>query len=373
MNFQSLRNGCWVGLLLLVSACSSVDKPKPTALGTNPELFGVRKAWSASIGEVGFPLQLASAGSELAVASTAGTVAVLDAKTGQDIWRSASKESLSAGVGFDGKRVAVVTKTNVLVVFAGGKELWHADLGTAVVTSPLVAGGRVFVLGGDRTVLAFDGTTGRLLWQQQRGVDALVLRQPGLLTAVGDTLVIGVGGRMQGLNPLNGALRWDIAVANSRGSNEVEKLIEIPAGVARDGQQLCVRAYQHSVACIDTAKPALQWSKVNAGFTGLAGDSDAVFGADTQGVISAYKRQSGDSVWTSNFLRYRQLTAPAVVGRSVVIGDAEGNVHLLSKVDGSVLTRMTTDGSAIASTPALVGQTLVVATQRGGVFGFRPE
>ncbi|TXH89645.1 MAG: outer membrane protein assembly factor BamB [Rhodoferax sp.] len=373
MNFQSWRNACWVGLLLLVSACSSVDKPKPAALGANPELFGVRKAWGVNIGEVGFPLQLASAGSELAVASGAGTIAVLDAKTGQDVWRIASKEGLAAGVGFDGKRVAVVTRTNALLVFGAGKELWRADLGTTVVTPPLVAGGRVFVLGSDRTVLAFDGATGRMLWQQQRGVDALVLRQPGLLTAVGDTLAVGIGGRMQGLNPLNGTLRWDIAVANSRGSNEVEKLIEIPAGVARDGQQLCVRAYQHSLGCVDTAKPMLQWSKASAGFTGLAGDSETVVGADAQGVISAYKRQSGDSVWTTNLLRYRQLTAPAMVGRSVVIGDADGNVHLLSKIDGSVLTRMTTDGSAIASTPVLAGQTLVVVTQRGGVFGFKPE
>lgn len=373
MNLQFLRNGCWVGLLLLVSACSSVDKPKPTALGINPALFGVRKVWSVDIGEVGFPLQLASAGSDLAVASTTGTVAVLDAQTGQDIWRSASKEKFSAGVGFDGKRVAVVTKTNALLVFGGGKELWRANLGTSVVTPPLVAGGRVFVLGGDRTVFAFDGATGRLLWQQQRGGDALVLRQPGLLTAVGNTLVIGVGGRMQGLNPLSGTLQWDIPVANSRGSNEVEKLIEIPAGVARNGQQLCVRAYQHSVACVDAAQPMLQWSKVSAGFSGLAGDSEAVFGVDTQGVISAYKRASGDSVWTSNFLRYRQLTAPAVIGRSVVIGDADGNVHLLSKVDGTVLTRIVTDGSAIASTPTLAGQTLVVTTRRGGVFGFKPE
>jgi outer membrane protein assembly factor BamB len=199
------------------------------------------------------------------------------------------------------------------------------------------------------------------------------LLQPGLLTAIGDTLVIGVGGRIQGLNPLSGVLRWDTMVANNRGSNEVEKLVEITAGVARDGQQICVRAYQNSVACVDTTKPALQWSKASVGFSGLAGDSDTVFGVDTQGVISAYKRQSGETVWTSNLLRYRQLTSPAVVGRSVVIGDADGNVHLISKADGVLLTRLATDGSAIVATPTLAAQTLVVATRRGGVYGFKPE
>jgi outer membrane assembly lipoprotein YfgL len=370
---KSLGVFCLVGLLSLLSACSSVDKPKPTALGANPELLGVRKAWSANIGEVSFPLRVVGVGSEVALASSNGTIAVLDARTGQDVWRTSLGENLSAGVGFDGKRLAVATQANSLVVFDGGKELWRSSLGTSVVTAPLVAGGRIFVLGGDRTVSAFDGVTGRVLWQQQRSADALVLRQPGLLTAVGDTLVVGVGGRLVGVNPLTGALRWDLVVANSRGSNEVEKLIEIPAGVAREGQQLCVRAYQHSVACIDTAKPVLQWSKVSAGFTGLAGDADAVFGVDAQGVVSAYRRSMGDSIWTSNYLRYRQLTAPSVVGRSVVVGDADGNVHLLSKADGSLLTRLPTDGSPIAAVPTLSAQALVVVTQRGGVFGFKPE
>jgi outer membrane protein assembly factor BamB len=37
------------------------------------------------------------------------------------------------------------------------------------------------------------------------------------------------------------------------------------------------------------------------------------------------------------------------------------------------LNRVSTDGSAIIGAPLLVGKTLVVATQKGGVFAFRPE
>jgi hypothetical protein len=48
-------------------------------------------------------------------------------------------------------------------------------------------------------------------------------------------------------------------------------------------------------------------------------------------------------------------------------------VHLLSRQDGSVLNRLTTDGSGIAATPVLVGDTLVVVTRKGNVFGFQPQ
>jgi outer membrane assembly lipoprotein YfgL len=363
----------FAGVALLVGACSSVDKPKPLPLGPNPELFAVKKAWSAQIGEVSLPLRVTSVGPETAVASNKGVVVVLDGRTGQEVWRLTLDEPLAAGIGYDGKHAAVVTKENALVVMGAGRVSWRAALSSSVSTAPLVAGNRVFVLAGDRTVYAFDASDGKPLWQQQRGSESLVLKQPGLMTAVGDTLVVGQGGRLVGLNPLNGSLRWELPVAASRGTNEVEKLIDLASGVAREGQQLCLRAYQNSVACVDTAKPSVQWSKASTGYSGLTGDSETVFGVDSQGVLSAYRRNSGDVVWTNSLLRYRQLLAPTVVGRSVVLGDADGNVHLLAKTDGTVLTRLTTDGSPIAAVPVLSAQTLVVVTQRGGVFGFKPE
>jgi len=57
----------------------------------------------------------------------------------------------------------------------------------------------------------------------------------------------------------------------------------------------------------------------------------------------------------------------------VVVGDQSGWVHFLSREDGSALARWPTDGAALAATPVVVDQTLVVVTRKGGVFGFRPE
>ncbi|MDT8991719.1 outer membrane protein assembly factor BamB [Curvibacter sp. APW13] len=377
MLFKAQHRMWWVPMLaglVLLGACSSgVEKPKPVPLGPSPQGLAIKRSWSLAFGEVQFPLRTVSVGSDIALATSQGLVAVVDARTGQEIWRASVGSSVEAGVGFDGNYVAVVGQGGALQVFKAGRQVWRADLGTSVATPPLVAGNRVFVLGTDRTVAAWDAATGALLWQQARPGDPLVLKQPGLLAALGDTLIVGQGAKLLGMNPLSGTVRWEQSVASSRGTNEVEKLMDIPSGMARSGQQVCVRAYQHAVACVDSAKPSLVWSKPSNGFSGLAGDADSVFGVDGQGVVTAYRRNSGDIQWSSNTLRYRQLTGPVVVGRSVVVGDSEGNVHLLAKTDGTPLARLKTDGSAIAAVPVLVGQTLVVITQRGGVFGFVPE
>jgi outer membrane protein assembly factor BamB len=75
----------------------------------------------------------------------------------------------------------------------------------------------------------------------------------------------------------------------------------------------------------------------------------------------------------AEIFKNRTLTAPLAVGRSVIIGDATGLLHFLSRDDGSPLNRVTPDGSAIAATPVLAGNTVVVVTRNGGVFGYRPE
>lgn len=372
-----------VTLAGLLSACSSTpgwvptpfgsDGPKPAALAPNPERVKVRQAWSAKLGPVGFPLAVQPVGSQVLVAAGDGTVAMLDAATGAVRWRSKPVGPLSAGVGGDAELAAVVTQGNELVVMSQGLTLWRQKLGHQVYTAPLVAGGRVFVLGADRSVVAFDAVSGLRLWTQQRPGEALTLRQAGVLLAVGNTLVVGQGGRMAGLNPDNGSLRWDAAIATSRGTNDVERLVDLVGRVSRVGDNVCARAFQAAVGCVDAARGAVVWTRPASGADGLGGDETRVFGAESDGRVIAWRRSDGERQWSVDSLRLRGLTAPVLLGRSLAVGDASGFVHLLSREDGSLLNRLPTDGSAIAATPALVGDTLVVVTRSGGIFGFTPD
>lgn len=357
----------------LLAGCGSSGKPKPAELGPNPGLLGVRQVWTAKLGEVGYPLDVQVTGQQVALASSDGTVLALDARSGRELWRASAKAKLSAGVGSDGQRTAVATQANEVVVFEAGRELWRQKLSAQIATAPFVAGGRVFVLTADRSVTALDGASGRRLWTQQRPGDPLVLRQSGVILAVGDTLLVGLSDRLVGLNPLNGQVRWDAAVATPRGTNDVERLVDLVGRVSRVGDSVCVRAFQIGVGCVDAARGNLAWTKPSQGYAGVHGDDRMVYGPESDGKIVAWRRSDGERAWVSERLRYRQLTAPLALGRSVIVGDETGLVHFLSREDGSPLTRVSTDGSAIAAAPVVAGDTLVVVTRNGGVFGYSPE
>ncbi len=363
-----------IAFSLLLGACSGGTKRPPAAeLGANTPLIGVRQVWSNRIGELPLGAAPAVVGGAVVLASADGTVVSMDAATGREQWRGSAGAAVATGAGSDGQRAAVVTRSNEVVTLEAGKEIWRAKLPAQSYTAPLVAGGRVFVLAADRSVSAFDGANGAKLWVQQRPGEALVLKQPGTLLAVGDTLVVGLSGRLVGINPNNGSIRWEAPVASPRGTNEVERLVDIVGRASRVGDVVCVRAFQASVGCVNTARGALVWTKPASGAEGLHGDDRLVFGTEGDGKVIAWRRADGERAWTSERLLYRYLSAPIVVGRSVVVGDSTGLVHLLSREDGSPLTRLNTDNSGVAAGPVLAGETLIVVTRNGGVYGFAPE
>ena len=358
---------------MLAACSSSASKPKPPELAPNAALVSTRMAWTARVGSVGFPMQPGVAGDTVVLAAADGTVAALDARSGRDLWRASAGAPIAAGVGTDGKLAAVVTTGNHLVVLDGGREIWRQKLDAQAYTAPFVAGGRVFVLTADRAVSAYDGQGGRKLWTQQRPGEPLVLRQAGVMLSVGDTLVVGLSGRLVGLNPGNGSIRWEAPIASPRGTNDIERLVDLTGRVSRIGDVVCTRAFQSAVGCVNANRGTVLWTRPANGSEGVHGDDKNVYGAESDGKVMAWRRTDGERVWVSDRLQYRSLSAPLTVGRSVVVADDAGLVHFLSREDGSPLTRLSTDSSGVLVGPVLAGDTLVVVTRSGNVYGFQPE
>lgn len=370
---RQLQGLILVAMALVLAACSSSGKrPQPADLGTEPQILKIVPSWRASIGAVGFFMEAKVVGEQLALASSDGTVAVINAQNGSDIWRQSVGSSLSAGVGFDGRWAAVVTRNNELVTLEQGRELWRQRLSAQGFTPPLVAGNRVFVLTADRSVQAFDAQSGRRLWTQQRAGEPLALRQSGVLVPVGNTLVAGLSGRLVGMDPLNGSSRWEAALATPRGTNDIERLVDLVAPIGRTGNVLCARAFQAAVACVDAQRGNLLWSKPANGQLGLANLGNMVVGSESDGTLLAWRLDNGERVWNSELLRWRYLGAMTALPSALLVADSTGFVHFVSPKDGALLARVRTEGgSELVAAPVVAGSLIVTVARNGQVQAWR--
>jgi len=363
-----------LGSIFVLAACSSTpDKPVPTALYDFKSQITVTPVWSAQAGPVGSTLALNAAAGRLGLVSQNGLVTVLNADTGSVIWQLALNTPVSAGMGGDGQRYAAITQTNDLVAMSEGKEIWRSKLPANAFTAPLVAGGRVFVHTTDRTVLAFDGASGQRLWSQQRSGDPLVLKQAGILSSFQENLLVGLTGRLVAMNPANGASKWEAVVGSSRGTNEVERLVDLVAGVSRVGNIVCARAYQTSVTCLDAAKGSNVWTRASQGHVGVTGNEGSVFGSESDGKLVAWNRITGQVSWQTESLRFRGLTAPAWADEQLVVGDELGWVHWLDAKNGQTLARVQLDSSGVAIAPLRLGKNWISVSKSGLVQAYRAE
>ncbi|TDP84636.1 Beta-barrel assembly machine subunit BamB [Aquabacterium commune] len=361
--------GLSLALALGLSACGA-SKPKPAPLESLSNATRLAPAWSVRVGEVAPTFALAVSADAVAVANVDGSIVSLDLQTGRERWRAQAKTELSAAVGSDGRYAAVVSANNDLMLFDQGKLLWTERQPGRVLTAPVVAGERVFVQALDRSVRAYDALDGRYLWLYQRpGAEPLALATRSVIEAFRDTLLVGQGNRMVGLDPVKGTPRFDVSVGTPRGTNEVERLADLVGPLARVDDEACVRAFQFSVACLELNRGSVRWSRPQAGTQAVAANLQLVVGADSTDRLSAWKVENGDSVWRIDRFVNRGLSAPALWGDRIAVADAQGYLHILSQADGRTLTRTELD-APVAGAPLVVQGKLLLVTRKGTVYAF---
>lgn len=383
---RALQLAALAGAVVLLNACRSLNPfsapppNQPTELtDIRPSLI-VRVLWSANVGGAGtYLFSPALAEGWIYAASADGTVARFAATNGAIGWRVRAADALSAGVGTDGRLVAVVASNGDLVVLnADGTQRWKAPLTTEVLSAPAVGSSVVVVRTGANRLIAFDAASGARRWTYARPNPPLVLRGAAGLVATGDTVFAGFpGGRLTALNAANGSVRWDVSVAAPRGATELERIADVVGRPILSNREVCVATFQGRAGCFDAATGNPRWTREASSGTGIAVDERYAFFTDDQSVVQGLTRASGASVWRNDRLRYRQVSAPASVGRAAVVGDYRGVVHWLGREDGSFLARTGTDGSAIMAQPiafdAVTSPAVLLQTQSGGLYAFASD
>jgi outer membrane protein assembly factor BamB len=375
-----------VSVLALMAGCSTLSslnpfasKPKGNVPAPLVELKGsmaVRTAWKLDIGKAhDYTFSPALVGDSVLVAGGDGAIARIDAASGRQVWRVKAATLLTAGVGSDGTMLVVGgAKGSVQTFDMDGKPMWTAQASSEVLSSPVVGQGMVVVRSVDNRIVGFDAKTGEKKWTVQRPSPPLTLRNaPGMVIAGKDVIVAQPGGKLLSLVLATGAPRWEVAVGESRGATELERVTDIGGTPVVIENDVCAVSYQGRVGCFDLATGTARWTKELSSDVGVAVDQRYIFAADDKGAVMAFNRDGGTSAWKNDKLGYRRLSTPVSYGRTVAVGDYQGFIHFLSREDGAFLARAATDGSPVKAVPLVAGANLIFQTQSGTVTAIAVE
>jgi outer membrane protein assembly factor BamB len=380
-----------LAVALLLSGCSSMPSmsslpslnpldwfasksngPKPSELPALSNPQGVRVLWSSNIGAAeAYVFSPALAGGSVYVASRSGTVARLDAASGQAKWRVSVGKRLSGGVGSDGTLVVVACDDGEVMALDAqtGTMKWRARVSSEVLAAPKLGEGLVLVRSADSKIFAFGSEDGKRRWVYQRSAASLIVRSPvGMTIREGSVYAGFSGGKLVAIALASGALRWEATVALPKGATELERVTDVVGDPSAQGREVCTGAYQGRVGCYDVLNGNQLWTREISTLTGVSFDARYAFICDDKGAVHALDRTNGRSVWKQDRLAYRQLSLPLPLGTEVALGDLQGFVHFLARESGAFIARIATDGSPVRAAPVKLAEGFLVQTQNGGLY-----
>jgi outer membrane protein assembly factor BamB len=304
-------------------------------------------------------------------AGAAGQIVRFEAASGKVVNRIDSKTALSGGVGTNGDVILAGTvKGEVLALEAKtGKQLWKSQLTSEVLSAPQIENGVVVARTGDGRIYGLDASTGVRKWLYQRALPALTVRTSvSVLLYRGGVFAGFAGGRLVALGLDTGGVGWEGTVALPKGATELERVADVSSLPVTDGRQVCAVAFQGRVACFDLQKGTPNWTRDVSSVSGLTNDGTNLYVADDKSALIAFDKAGGASLWKQDKLYGRYVSGPVVTGSYVAVGDFQGNVHFMSREDGSFAARIATDGSPIVAQPLAFSNGILVQTLKGGVY-----
>jgi outer membrane protein assembly factor BamB len=352
----------------------SKDPTPPTKLEDFVQEVGLNVLWSDRLtkGSEGRRLDLVPAvgGVRILVADSRGRVLAADLDSGRVLWGQETKLPFSAGPDLAGDRLFLGTSGGQVLALsaADGREIWRAQLDSEILSVPRTSGqGTVIVHTLNDTLYGLNSASGAEQWRVAYPAPVLTLRGSSTPTITPTGVVVGLsGGKLVKLDTGNGTPLWEVTVTPPRGRSELARISDIDADPVVVGTLIFVGTYNGDLAAVDLESGTILWRRQLSSYAGLAATETDLFVTDSEDQIWASDPVSGAGRWKQERLRYRQLTAPALIGNLIAVGDLDGHVHLIAQKDGRLVgrTRISRKG-AINTRPVVAGNRLVVYASDG--------
>ena len=365
----------------------------PTPLVEFAPTTQVDRVWQEGVGkgasDSGARLAPGPGDGKLYAASIDGNVSAFDAATGRTLWsvrlgkrtggfwfwrRGENSLRWAGGPTVGGDIVVVGGLDGQVFALAAqdGAERWHTQVTSEVISAPAIADGIVVVRSNDGRLTGLSAADGTHKWVYDQSVPALSLRGNSAPLIANGVVYDGFdSGKVIAVRLDDGIEQWSQTLSTAEGRTEIERLADVDGNLVSDGSSLYAAGYRGQIAALamDSGRPV--WQRDFSSYAGMAVSGNTVVVVDAEGNVWAFDRETGVNLWKQDQLKYRWLSAPAIQGKYVAVGDIEGFVHWLTLDEGKFAARERISKKPIEGAPLVVDGTLYVEDVKGRIAAYR--
>lgn len=297
-----------------------------------------------------------------------GDVVAINANSGNVVWEKDTETQLSGGIAICENQLVLGSRDGELLFIniQNGDIEWKGTVASEILSVPQCKDNLIIVRSVDGAITAFDKTKKKVKWVFERDIPSLTLR--GLSNPViknGDVIAGLDNGRLVAIDLQTGALKADIPVAIGRGRSDIERMVDIDGRISVTEESVVIASFGGNVTAISRRNGRPAWQRKISSYTGIVDSVNNLYIVDDKSKIWALDRSNGASLWLMDDFYGRQLSAAAVVGSNIVVGDYEGYLHIIDKNNGNIVGRIRASGDAIIL-PPVVDKSMVFLTDSSG-------
>ena len=329
------------------------------------------------------------------------TVSALDAQTGAEVWKvnlrpdsKRDKEAYGGGIAIADGRLYVASGYRFIAQLNAdtGAVGWKVATEQPIHAAPTVAGGRLFVVAVDNTLLSYNTADGTASWTYQALSESSRILGASSPAVSGDTVVAAFGsGELVALRAANGNDLWNEALSRASRNNALSEIRDIPGRpVIFQGD---VFAVSHSgvFAATDLRPGQARWTLPITGITTPWPSGDVVYVVDKGGKVICVARESGQIYWIRDLGEGRGKSKGGLLGLSlgnkkyvskpiwsspilasgkVITASNQGELVALNAKTGAVEKTMNL-GSGVLLGPISINNTIYIATDEAQLIALR--
>lgn len=340
------------------------------------------------------------------------TVTAVDAGTGEVIWKAdVRREEREAGrslfgiglggggVGGGGFGGGVAVAGDRVFVSSGyrsmtaldattGAVIWNQEVDSPIHGAPTVSGARVYAVDVDNQIMAFNATTGQQDWSYRGIVEPARIMRASSPAVVGDTVIAPFSsGEVVALRAANGQPVWSEVLSRTSRTSALSEIRDIA------GRPVISRGFVYAVShsgvmqAMDIRSGQAKWSLPVAGVNAPLPAGDVVYVVSKTGELTLVNRDTGAVYWTRDlneglvrqeggFLGFFDRTVrpewsgPILASNRLVLVNSDGNLVGFDPKTGTQTATLRLGAPAYVA-PSAYNGALYVLTDNGQLVSIR--